>query len=440
MHEEGNTGEVFCGFFMKRLRKEFKKFPSNAELEFYMGMSPKEAVICSGRRTEWDDARLTAEEKKTKAGWLFRGESPDRTLQYFLEMILEELEKRFTNLLHLEVLEEHLADSGESGKSRLLKALMGEMLEREWLVDRFVKKMIREKELPAPELLIQISAQKYEQRMVETRMYFGCPEQRGELVFVKEKESGESGEWKLLPENTRAIRKMMEMSGSSGGLLLSKEEETYNVTGILSKKSSELPAISVAFKGHLSWEVLEDNQVLFEYREGKYRIPALEGGEKDERWQKELDSLINRRPEWNIKEDIVKRIVDMLKEQKHGTSIVFMSWNMLKKESERLVKNKRAYQMEPFPMLQKKNRDKIMGISAVDGAIVADAKGRCHLAGAILDGEAVIPGRPDRGARYNSLANYVNWVHKKYKRKGWCFACVLSEDETVDLVAAEGYI
>ena len=109
---------------------------------------------------------------------------------------------------------------------------------------------------------------------------------------------------------------------------------------------------------------------------------------------------------------------------------------MLKKESERLVKNKRAYQMEPFPMLQKKNRDKIMGISAVDGAIVADAKGRCHLAGAILDGEAVIPGRPDRGARYNSL----NWVHKKYKRKGWCFACVLSEDETVDLVVAEGYI
>lgn len=280
MHKEGNTGEVFCRFFMERLRKEFKKFPLDAKLEFYLDMRSEEAVICSGRRTEWEDARLTAKEKKAKAGWLFRGESPDRTLQYFLEMILEELEKRFTNLLHLEVLEKQLADSGEPGENRLLKALMGEMREREWLVDRFVKKVVKEKELPAPELLIQISAQKYEQRMVETRMYFGNPEQRGELVFVKEKESGEAREWKLLPENTRAIRKMMEMSGSSSGLLLSKEEETYGVTGIISKESSELPAISVAFKGHLSWEVLEDNQVLFEYREGKYRIPALEGEKK----------------------------------------------------------------------------------------------------------------------------------------------------------------
>ena len=86
MHEEGNTGEVFCRFFMERLRKEFKKFPLDAKLEFYLDMRSEEAVICSGRRTEWEDARLTAKEKKAKAGWLFRGESPDRTLQYFLEI------------------------------------------------------------------------------------------------------------------------------------------------------------------------------------------------------------------------------------------------------------------------------------------------------------------------------------------------------------------
>ena len=47
-------------------------------------------------------------------------------------------------------------------------------------------------------------------------------------------------------------------------------------------------------------------------------------------------------------------------------------------------------------------------------------------------------GRSDRGARYNSIANYVSWVLKKWeKEKGekyFCFAAIISEDEMVNLI------
>lgn len=79
------------------------------------------------------------------------------------------------------------------------------------------------------------------------------------------------------------------------------------------------------------------------------------------------------------------------------------------------------------------------GIASIDGAIIADIDGRFHVVGAILDGESVVEGNSGRGARYNSLVNYVNWIYKKYTdtsekiQKAWCFAVVLSEDGMVDL-------
>ena len=67
-----------------------------------------------------------------------------------------------------------------------------------------------------------------------------------------------------------------------------------------------------------------------------------------------------------------------------------------------------------------------------------EVKGYCHAAGAILDGEMISAGRSDRGARYNSIANYVSWVLKKWeKEKGekyFCFAAIISEDEMVNLI------
>ena len=61
--------------------------------------------------------------------------------------------------------------------------------------------------------------------------------------------------------------------------------------------------------------------------------------------------------------------------------------------------------------------------------MIADFQGKIHAIGAILDGEAVVEADMSRGARYNSLKNYINWLikYKKYE-PNQCFAVIMSED------------
>ena len=461
MKQEKKLGEIFCGFYMKQIREKFEKFPEDAELTFCMGQAPSNNVICVGKRRCWDDSRLEAEEKKSMAAWLFSGKCENKASKYFMEMIIEELEESFKNLLYLETLEEWLEKAEEQEKNlenlqhsgvlekraektkklcedklgRLIKGILGGRMDKEWLVSQFVRKTLREKGLPPLEFLIQVSAQKYERRIVETTMYFNKEKRKSEIVFAGITER--TDKWKLIPQNLRAIRKIMEMSGSDNGLMIAEIQGEYFITGITSKKAGDLPDIRIEFTGHLSWSAAEGEQTLFEYREGVCKIPALEGGRKDEKWLGDLQSFVEEHPVLNKQEilDNVSKIVDILKEQKHGTSIVFMEDGILEKEKKRLMEFNRAYQVEAFPIFDQK--EKMIGISAVDGAVIADIEGKCHLVGAILDCEAVKAGNSSRGARYNSLSNYVIWIHDKYKKElpeNWCFAFVISEDETVDLV------
>ena len=49
----------------------------------------------------------------------------------------------------------------------------------------------------------------------------------------------------------------------------------------------------------------------------------------------------------------------------------------------------------------------MQGITAIDEALLVDLNGICYAVGVILDGEAGMPGKVERGARYNSVSNYV---------------------------------
>ena len=80
----------------------------------------------------------------------------------------------------------------------------------------------------------------------------------------------------------------------------------------------------------------------------------------------------------------------------------------------------------------------IIGITAIDGALMANLDGMCCAIGAILDGDAVVRGDPGRGSRYNSLANYIaRFKQKKKAGKGTCFAVIFSEDERIDIETAK---
>ena len=86
-------------------------------------------------------------------------------------MIIEELERRFSDLIYLETVEKCIGEN-KLGRNGLADVFIGELLNREWLLEQYVKRILKEEYLPELEFLIQLSAQKYEQRSIKTNMYF----------------------------------------------------------------------------------------------------------------------------------------------------------------------------------------------------------------------------------------------------------------------------
>ncbi len=450
------VGETFCSFFMERLREHFKKIPEDLYLEFCTeeGITPLEIV---GEKKDWADSRLESSSGTISGMWGFWSGSriENSSLELFLMMIIEELEKRFPDLLYVESVEEHalkyIKDTKIQWKEILSDSLIsffvGDLLSREWLITQYIRRVIKSRKLPPLDLLIQISAQKYERRTVQTSLYFidAIPDKNKNNLILEgtDSEEIEIKEMEIKPGNLRTIRKMMEMSGKDCGLLVYLHpDKGYYIVGAVYEKPIDIQAVEVQFTEHLSWRIIEKEEILFECSEGKYRIPVLDGDEINDEWRAILKNSTEGCPEFTDKKiGYIEKIISQFKLQIHGTSIVFMEDNLLVAEVERLSRYKKAYRVKPFPVIENKKR--IWGISAIDGAVVVDIEGQCHLTGAIFDGESIVQGDPGRGARFNSINNYVNWVcdhyqnDKIYKEKcknSWCLAVILSEDKSVNLI------
>ena len=68
----------------------------------------------------------------------------------------------------------------------------------------------------------------------------------------------------------------------------------------------------------------------------------------------------------------------------------------------------------------------------VIGAVIMDTGKNIHAIGAILDGEANVKSKVERGSRYNSAHNFV-YVKKTCEDKNF-MAIVVSSDKSVDIL------
>ena len=443
MSNRDKIGKTFSTFFVNRLFEQFDKMPRDIKLEFSGKRASEEQIICTGLKENWPDSRLTDAGNSGGCVWRFTGHCLGSAQERFFRMIIEELERRFSDLIYLETVEKCIGEN-KLGRNGLADVFIGELLNREWLLEQYVKRILKEEYLPELEFLIQLSAQKYEQRSIKTNMYF-CdlsffPQK--DVIIFRHNEAIRLSETRNAPGRLRTVRKLMEMSGEKHGLIIHRTRKDQTIVGIAEdEKYVELSSVQIQFTGHLSWAVMKNKQVLFAYQEGMITIPDFDGDGNDTVWKEKLAELKQKFPDiggGKNFEQTVENIVQGLKErQNHGTSIVFMDENMLEKEKRRLISYRRAYAIEPFSILE--HLSEMSGIASIDGAIIADIDGRFHVVGAILDGESVVEGNSGRGARYNPLVNYVNWIYKKYTdtsekiQKAWCFAVVLSEDGMVDL-------
>lgn len=77
----------------------------------------------------------------------------------------------------------------------------------------------------------------------------------------------------------------------------------------------------------------------------------------------------------------------------------------------------------------------LQGITSIDGSVFFDENGSCYGIGYILDGAAIVEGRTDRGARYNSAYTYIANLKQKVGSSG--IAVVISEDKTINIFSTD---
>lgn len=209
--------------------------------------------------------------------------------------------------------------------------------------------------------------------------------------------------------NLRMVRKLLEISNENGIDILAEKINTpdgktaYAVQALLNATddSDDVEQIYIKFKGYMHWSLTIGKREVLIYYHGEYQLGYAKEGE-------------------NYLEDIIKLQKD----------------NKLEQEVKRLCDMNRAIPVESNLKYNKTEEGEngwhkaaFLGIFNMDGALILDFDGNCKAISCIVDGKAVIPGRVERGARLNSIENYVG-----SKKKGICIGIVISEDGMVNIL------
>ncbi|GHU98473.1 hypothetical protein FACS1894211_02260 [Clostridia bacterium] len=265
-----------------------------------------------------------------------------------------------------------------------------------------------------PDLINILSGSLYERQEVSGGILFSKNKSqiRYNVVF------GKQIEFEL--KNLRQIRKLLQMTGRSNFLVISKNK----VTGL----GSSLQNIrTIRFAGHQKWTLSHGNDELLRYWRGKFTIPVKNGSyfPKNVFAGERNDKFANQ------------QLIGILKKQEHGALVVISDPQNIMAETERLSGLDRGYKIEPINLKHTDahgNYDKLTlmrNLTSIDGAILMDTNFVVYGVGLILDGIALNGGSSARGARYNSSKCYLD---NRKKTGGNFAAVVVSEDESIDIL------
>lgn len=213
-----------------------------------------------------------------------------------------------------------------------------------------------------------------------------------------------------------AVRKLLVTSGS-GMSLLSDGAVVFGLGGLDSNRS--LPGESlfhIAFHRNSTWELSRGMRPLLRVNYGRPRLPRLAISEP--RFRFYLTRTFGLLP----MEDFERlwSLALAASEQRHGTILVITS--AAEAEARRLALQ--GLSVTPVKL----DRESLLAVSSIDGAVLIGPDTTCYAIGAILDGRAQGTGDPARGARYNSALRYVLSAEQP------SLAVVVSEDGRVDLL------
>lgn len=380
------------------------------------------------------DSRISSSSSEKQVLLVFYGKLVTEAIQLIAKICAHELLHRLKDMLYLEHLERP-DSSGTIEKKPIYEYFFSNLQEKDWVIRAYVNRALKDNRLPDRNVFVQISAMCYEKRTIDTSMCF-----YGENEL--DVESDEMLALSNAPEKTsnlpglglRYIRKLLELSGSGHALLVKRDDGGYTIEGVIKDSKFLSKTILVKFENHLIWKLIKDGKTIFEYCQGIYKLPELESKDNTDEQLNKLDELQLEDTEREKIKSVIRKVME---KSQHGTSIIFMDNETLQHELDNLGSHNRAFRLK-----YKDLKDVVEGfesVLAIDGAIIAGIDCRCHAVGTIVEAELKVQGEPGRGARYNSLVNYVHAVFEREKANPnreeavVCFAVIISEDETIDI-------
>lgn len=340
---------------------------------------------------------------------------------------------------------------------------------RRVLFGNYVDYYLCANKLPTAEVLIELSAEKYEGSESEARIYFcdedgtGSGDECGSTddnIVCTLDDNGK--EYRIIRSgNRRMIRKMMEISKEGTIHLLAHKvkeidpktkemkDEYCQITKLI--KGGDDRGLYVKFSGFLCWSIVSDGKEEIIYNHGQY---MLNQSDKKKEYMAKIDGLKNKIEECvekgtlpgsqkdiDIHTEIQKlleewfasgqleQLIDALLKQKHGTSVILTD---CQGEAERLCGMNRGTLLQDNRTMCWNNdewdKDQLLSITNIDGALFMDLDKTCIAMGVIVDGDAKKKGDVGKGARYNSISNYV-----EQQEAGIFLGVIVSEDGMVEL-------
>lgn len=334
-------------------------------------------------------------------------------LQYILNSIMDKME-------HV-----NGADLAEGHENKEKEAFYFGFLKKRWILfGNYADYFLKIHKLPEAEILLRLSGQKYEGSESEARIYF---EDDGNIETV----ASLSKHWKMSFENHNVIRKLMEISNRQSVFLYAEKcEENGNyglkVSKLVREKSKR--GSYIKFNGFLHWGIICAGKEEIIYSYGNY---SLNSSDEEKAYLQEINDMKILQEE----KEMLRELLGILQKQKHGTAVVIA--DDFEDEANRLCGLNRGIKIESnlsskinYQVNGAKgnrwNEEYILSITGIDGALFMDWNGKCLAIGVIVDGIAK-EGNAGRGARYNSITNYVNQINSKR-----CLGIIVSEDGLIN--------
>lgn len=239
------------------------------------------------------------------------------------------------------------------------------------------------------------------------------------------------------PENVKLIRKLLNLTDKENALIVSKNGEICGIKRLANLNVEDY--IEISINGFMNWEFSENGLAMFLYSKGNYRVNIA---------SKTQEKILKKFSQWfdpnQNHSNSLNLLINKARKQRHGTSLIIGPKEEMLKEARRLCSTNRGTRVK---INLKDNIEYIELLTSIDGALIIDNDLECLAIGVILDGDAKTTGNTSRGARYNSICNYIACLKRRDRKEqndirgqsNSVIGIIFSEDKAVDVITSDDF-